>query len=144
MSAYVVSDKTINTIIAGLITANENGYFGPLDLFYRNYNENLKFKKENAEQIGNMLLDLNIFSVEQRYKRGDSMTKNRDLFVYDEKTPTPDMYHFIKALSCYLYQSCEGLARDTKLFNDLYDMRNRIAYVILNKSERYMDAPGWE
>lgn len=82
MSAYVVSNETINCIVNGAIKYWE-------------------YKRLSAEQIGQMLFEENARSVNYRYAENEAAPT----FEFTEKEYTDEQ--IIGCIFCWEYQSCE-------------------------------------
>lgn len=104
MSAFVVSDETINRAIWFLGSARE------LDFIRRQIQECLGVDistLQGKEQLGQAMFDLNCRAVDERY--GENQAREfRDLdYRYRHAIHTSTIQCF-KDLQCWLYQCCEG------------------------------------
>jgi hypothetical protein len=95
MSAYVVSDKHINTLVT----------FGKLHrcrVYFGNPTKSLDFF-DSADQIASILYKANVDSVNYRYNDSESA----DGFKYRTEGVYATPVQIIKACDCFDYQSCE-------------------------------------
>jgi len=139
MSAYIVSDECINKILGFFNYSND-------DLFNYNLYKNLKLLGLDLEKdkynskvldpqlqaLGQKLLNLNFISVNQRYNTKDKPTK----FIF-ENIHLKDPIQALKSLNCFLYQSCEGKAENTKIYKILKDISTDIFKHIVYKLKEY-------
>ena len=101
MSAYVVSNETINCLVNGMI---DHRVIGRID----------------AEMVGQMLLDQNQRSVNYRYSESNQAPKFKferkgDMFggvLIDVKAVYSDS-DIYGCIQCWEYQSCENPGHDT-------------------------------
>lgn len=128
MSAYIVSDTTIHSILR----------YAKHQRFTSICVENMIYDISNEEDVnllGQMLVDQNYRSVNFRYKQNDPAPK----FQYSRSWSTGiTAIEFLKCLSCLEYQSCET---DDWLQTPAYQLIN----VLMRRSFRllagYEDAP---
>jgi hypothetical protein len=140
MSAFVVTNETINNILFGLVHAKNQ----PYKLFPRSEGEltiTAGDSKEMAE-IGKKLFALNCQAVDQRYGNGQSKEFYTEAYQYKPFANVPRMQVY-KSMRCLLYQCSEGNVPDTKLFQDLNDFCNGVARSIISDLPEY-DAASWD
>ncbi len=134
MSAYIVEDKTINKIVGALY------YHGRYGRIYPNpaYGSEILTvcTKEKAEKLAQDLLDLNYKSVNARYREQEEP----HTIAYKNTTPASKV-RLHKALSCFLYQSCEGNCANTELYKQVENYKNRLADDIVHNLEEWDNAP---
>tara|TARA_X000001382_G_scaffold36376_1_gene23999 strand:+ start:948 stop:1361 length:414 start_codon:yes stop_codon:yes gene_type:complete len=134
MSAYIVNKDNLYNVIT-VITKIEG------------YSKTLKNIKErailNPRSLFNELNRLNKFSISERYedeKYNNFLSYNFDDKEYDEARKTFNQYQGLKSLRCYLYQSCEGRAGKTQLYELLNCVSNDFTYDIVNNIPQYENA----
>jgi len=146
MSAFVVSKSHINAIIqAGL-----NVQYKPFTWYHKNEDgelEHYQLTSSNADEIGQMLLDECVHSVQYRYE-GDTIANlpgpsNAEWLIPFEwkpfvKMPTP--VETIKNIHCYAYQSCEHPEWEASNAKDFCDA---LEHSIVSQLPGYDEAP-WE
>ncbi len=142
MSAYIVENATIDAIVCA-IDNNNLGRTGPGihigDLVFANQTD-----------LGRAMVRLNRDSVNQRY--GENETDS----VYEYLEPpfanqaefnhggagNPLVFFTVyKALTCYLYQTCEGNVPETPLFHALERQAGEWAATIISNLPQYDRAP---
>jgi hypothetical protein len=126
MSAFLVEDKTINTIVNWLI--REQFYFSEIPQKLRT----LGFEPAVvafAEALGQAMFQLNIKAVDARYGKGEAATFRKLDYRYHVTEPVP-LVQVVKSLRCWLYQCCEGDVPETELYQ-LFD--DDIMLYLLNK-----------
>lgn len=144
MSAYIVGDETINRILNYI-------YWCPDDLLKWELKRHLKkcgFDYEELKNLnttkeinkclknfGQKLINLNYKSVNYNYNREDKPHK----FKFKEIGSITKI-QFLKSLGCFLYQSCEGKAEQTKLYLNLRDLENSICKNIVYHLKEYDSA----
>jgi hypothetical protein len=126
MSAFMVEDKTINTIVNWL--TREHFYFSEIPYKLRGLGFEMAVSGW-AEALGQAMFQLNIKAVDARYGQGEA-AKFRELnYRYQVTEPVP-LVQVVKSLRCWLYQCCEGDVPETGLYQ-LFD--DDIRLYLLNK-----------
>ena len=104
---------------------------------------------KSAKQIFEILANMNIDSLKQRYPKSyDDMIgiikfiQNADIWQNREKGLT---YHWqlLKSLQCYLYQCCEGNVPDCDLYKELTKLEHTLQSYIISKMPEY-DKAEWK
>lgn len=139
MSAYVVSNETINKILAFMkADCKRNPHiYRPLE------NMNLVWTgKDAAWALGSMMLDLNIDAVCARYsgEKADVLKKDRE-FEHNGVLP-PSRIQVFKSLKCWLYQCSEGDVPETDLFKAFYEVSGNMAKHIVTRTAEF-EAAVW-
>ena len=147
MSAYIVSKSHINALVqAGL----RSGMRARFTWYTRDEDGNLtrmELRHDNADAVGQMLLDENIKSVSSRYPSDrlselPGRTNSEYLMPFEwkpfVKQPTP--LEAIKLIRCYEYQSCEHTEWDTSEAKQFCDC---LKDWLISDLPGYDDAP-WE
>lgn len=137
MSAYMVSDDTINKVVSFLV------YAAIAHKGVARYLENEGYPlvtPEQQETLANKMFDLNIQGVNARYGDGEA-EKFRPLdFKYRLLMPCSPI-HVHKALACLLYQCSEGDIDETPLYKTLTQVNYLIAESIVHNLPAYELAP---
>jgi len=133
MSAYVVSDKTINRIVSFLkIICDEERvlekwkWTGKVikNLLCKNGYGDDSGHACDYEKLAEDLFALNVKSVEGKYGKDNSLTKDVSFDF--------DLCHYaspvrvVKSIACWVYQSCESGCDDDPLFKLLKEIRLHI------------------
>lgn len=139
MSAFMVTDKTINVVVTFLKHqfARDMRYLGeqfaesgyPLET------------EANCEKLGKAMFSLNIGGVNTRYKSGASSFRPLDYKFRLEPGYSPIQAY--KSLSCFLYQCSEGDIEEEDLYKLLDKAKNTLAQFIVNRLEEY-DQANWD
>ena len=98
MSAYIVSNETINTIAWGFVTLGVDYY--PKNSHHRPIRN--VFVNDTIQKIGESLLQQNYDSVNHRY--GETTPAPKEQF---EKPKEFDLGKLYGCIHCYEYQACE-------------------------------------
>jgi len=140
MSAFVVTDKTINQFLFYLSQTGRDSHWLISDL-EKAIGMNLKTGRDLAE-LGKRMFALNCKAVNQRYGP-DSAQDFRALdYAYRlEMVTTP--YQALARLKCWLYQCSEGEVPETPLYKAMEQIAYEIAMHIVTRTPQY-DAAGWE
>ena len=139
MSAYICEANTLYKVM-NLI--KRTGGYGRL---YKKKRALVARLEKEPSLIYNQLAALNKYSIEERYGFNHGMGEvepysnhlfNNCLGMNYNK------YELLKALLCYLYQSCEGKAGEQDLYLLLEAMQDEYALKIVLDSKQYSVA-GW-
>lgn len=142
MSAFVVSDETINKIVSLLYTKANN-----FDNWFK-YNA-LKLQKiqglypetpENAERLAGKMFELNIAAVNARYGGGEA-EKFRSLDFSFQLNYPGSQIAAIKALDSWLYQCSEDDIDYSRLFRAMEEIRNALCLDYVHRTKEYEAAP---
>lgn len=134
MSAYVVENVTINRILTFLNRQD-------VDSELRRPIEELGYNLSNVcdlEHLGDAMLELNIFSVMERYGR-DLLDIPGEPFALAVE-PCVGRVQPFKSLGCFLYQSCEGRADGEPLYKALRLVEELLGEKVSCQSQAYEDA----
>jgi len=139
MSAFIVSDTTLQTIVRFLDLdvrfSNSSKCYGCLNRILQKQGFNFEYPEHKDRLIKEMAL-LNRLGVNARY---DENKIEQDVRFIDDFPPS--LMQAYKSLGCFLYQCCEGDIPDT---NDLYkmlaDIKNQMAHAIVRNLKEYNDA----
>jgi len=147
MSAFVLNKSHINAIIqAGL-----NVQHKPFTWYHKNETgelEHHQLTSDNADQIGQMLLDECVHSVQYRYEDSDSIANlpgpsNAEWlipFVWKPFVKTATPVETIKNIRCYEYQSCEHPEWEG---SNAHDFCEALRHCVESQLPGYDEAP-WE
>lgn len=99
MSAFIVTDNHIHALV---------GYAIRHDVSYRVNGNRVAITENNADEIGQILVDENYRSVHQRYaERTKGYFGDAESGYKFKRQPLPDAVTMIKAVHCFEYQACE-------------------------------------
>ena len=101
MSAYIMNEDEINTIVSYFIDPNHATGEGAWLKIGDNYDY---LNANNSAQVAKILMDENIRSVNSRYREE---TQSDYEFEYIPSARKRPVGNIIGALECYEYQSCE-------------------------------------
>ena len=129
MSAYIVEDETINTIVNFLANCEqEKKLWIILPLRKLGYDLLNPFQ---CKRLAEEMYTLNCDSIEQRYGEGEAEEMSGgQIFIY-RNTPFSNRVQVLKSLACFLYQSCEGDCEETPLYEALERIKGILAYHIM-------------
>ena len=122
MSAFICSDKHINTIVTWAGKHNVSAYHGVPGRSYP--------VSGNEQEVANELLDENVKSVNYRYKEDDPVEPIG--FVFEDDASAIQIYKLCQSLAC---QSCEHPEWETSLSK---------AYVNAIQNRAVQSVPGYE
>lgn len=140
MSAWIVDNDSINKIVNSFYWLKDNTYlrdelkrkFGlSFEGFHKDLNEELR-------KFGQMLVDLNRSSVNQRYNEEEKPFE----FVFSDVKPL-SIFQFLKSIECLSYQSCEGNCDKTELYKFLQELEEHLRYLVIQDIPEYKKAK-WE
>ena len=142
MSAFIVSDTTLQTIVRFLDLdvrfSNSSKCYGCLNRILQKQGFNFEYPEHKDRLIKEMAL-LNRLGVNERY--GEKALEKEVRFIDDF---APSLVQAYKSLGCFLYQCAEGDIPDE---NDLYKMFNEIyhqmAHVLARTLPEY-DQAKWD
>jgi hypothetical protein len=133
MSAYIMADDEINTIVSYFIDPNhgvDSGAWVRLGESEWNY-----LAEGNAAKVAAILKAENIRSVNAKY--GDNENPAY-VFEYDRKARNRPVGNIIGALDCYEYQACETNDWHTSLAHEIIgDLRKHLLKVIAEADGTY-------
>lgn len=132
MSAYMVSDETINRIISYLQFSKDFDW----ELTKAGYD--LK-KLSDRKTLGARMFALNRRGVDSRYGRGQAKEFRALSYKY-AIVITPTKVQAFKSLSCLLYQCMEGKVPEHAFYKFLTRLHDQIAVLIVQESEAYQKA----
>ena len=102
MSAYIMNDDEINTIVSYFL--NPNNAYGEGAWLRLGESEWNNLNRDNAPKVAAILKAENIRSVNAKYGENDNPAY---VFEYDRNAYKRPMGNIIGALDCYEYQACE-------------------------------------
>lgn len=130
MSAFVVSDKHINSMLSFIRSENRYGFIVCHDnkTFSFDLNDN-----ESAKELGQILLDENYRSVNHRY-HGDEAEPHKLAF---KRVSVISPVQMLKCIQCLNYQSCETDDWDDTL---AYKVLRCMSSIAIGKLDGYEEA----
>ena len=131
MSAFMVSDKTINQIVTHLKDDRESASRVRCEL-----QEHFDIDpKMMPEVLGELLFKLNIDGVNSRY--GENEAQEFRPLDYKFKYALASRVVALKALQCWKYQCSEGDVVETKLYKIMEDYENALCHAIVRGLPEY-------
>ena len=113
MSAFIVDKIHIDGLVQAMLESN--GFHSPFRYFFKDKSHAVV--KENANDIGSMLWEENLKSIDSRYpdckEDGkypgpiDFSTKDIVSYTYKRASQRVKLIDALKAIDCYEYQTCE-------------------------------------
>ena len=137
MSAFVVENKTINSVVNTLAQLRDaehiKRYISEAGYDLSTY--------EGKKKLAVEMFSANVRSVNARYDEND---KAEDMgFKYLATIPTTAMQCY-KSLGCWEYQTCEGDIPETSVVYGVMDqVYHKLAHYIVSRSDEYERAK-WE
>lgn len=126
MSAYLVSDNTINAILPYLFS-KEGRFLGDPALGI-----------DSKEELGKRMAHLNDEAMDARYGAG---TAASDRYIY-RAGPAVSQVTALKQLRCWIYQCSQGSVPDSPLYRALDKLSfETLAYGIAGSLPEYTAAP---
>lgn len=136
MSAFVVEDRCINSLVAFLSTAqaSRSGMLcmlcmlrldglGRLDVY------------GNRQELAHRMMEMNLSAVNARYSERTAVA----MHYAEMSAPTP--IQALKSLSCFLYQCAEGDVPETNpLYAQLREVETALLHVIVSHLPEYQAA----
>jgi hypothetical protein len=138
MSAFIVEDKTINTIITML--KNSESCFNSSWYIRKLKESGYYFEDGGEEKLGREMFELNCRAVDERYGEGQAK-EFRNLNYSFNHQPFYTVISAYKSLQCWLYQCSEGTVPESPLFKLMQDISNNIANHIVSRMPEYEKAP---
>lgn len=139
MSAFVVEDQTINSVVTFLANrAGGNGYYYPATIVA---DEGYDLSTDEGRRaLGEDMFALNCRAVDERYGAG-SASEFRPLDYSYSRAGTSSKVAAFKALGCWKYQCSEGLVPESKLYRLMRDVYHAMAVDIVHGLPAYEKAP---
>jgi hypothetical protein len=115
MSAFIVADKTINTIVHWLDRALEETY-GTTIIRQKLLEQGFDASEAGwTDRLGYAMFQLNVIAVDARYGSGEAK-RFRPLDYHYEVPESVPLVQVLKSLQCWLYQCNEGDVPTTALY----------------------------
>ena len=136
MSAFVVSDLTINRVVSYL------HYLACSNVLGHTMLENIGFdlKSEvDCKALAEAMFSLNVHAVDQRYGDGQAQEFRALDFHYNPIVP-PSAIQALKSLSCWHYQCTEGDTTEHLLYRSMDEIQNILALHIVYSLKEYDQA----
>lgn len=138
MSAWIVENENINNIVNSFYWLNDNSYLrGELKEKFNIDIEKVEDEDLNKElkKFGQMLADLNQYSVNERYNQDNKPFK----FVYSD-VKSSSIFQFLMSIQCLKYQSCEGYCEEKEEFKFLRQIEDTLKSKIISEIPEYQKA----
>lgn len=130
MSAFEVSNKTMQKVIWGIKTVCRESFHSPEKL---GISDIYDYKQWN--DLGKRLFEMNIEAVNQRYEEKNN---TKVFFIYNQ--PECTKFEALKAMECLLYQCSEGNVIETPLYKELDLYVNLMQKNIIKEMPEYENA----
>lgn len=117
MSAYIMNDDEINTIVSYFL--DPNAAYGEGAWLRLGESEWNNLNRDNAPKVAAILKAENIRSVNAKYGENDNPAY---VFEYDRTASKRPIGNIIGALDCYEYQACEAEDWDKSLAHEIVQM----------------------
>src|SRR3990167_7568836 len=139
MSAFIVSDKTLQDIVSYLDLdvrfSNTSKCYGSLGRILLKRGFNLELQEHKDRLIKEMAL-LNRLGVNERYNEQEN---EHDVRYVDQFCPT--IIQAYKSLGCFLYQCCEGdIPKKNELYKMFEEIKSEMAEYIVSHLPEYEKA----
>ena len=139
MSAFIVSDKTLQNVVRFLtLDLNSSGNkicYGLINRLLLKGGFNLEYAEHRDRLIKEMAL-LNRAGVNERY---DEKETEKHVCFINGRLPT--MIQAYKSLGCFLYQCCEGdIPGKSDLYRMFDEIKNELAHTIVHNLSEYNEA----
>jgi len=139
MSAFMVDDKTINSVVTWLTREVQSSRF-TLDWLAREYDVDLTSDGWD-EKLAHAMFQLNCDGVNARYGAGEA-EKFRPLnFTYKPEIHY-SLVQVLKSLQCWKYQCNEGDVPQTRLYQFFEEVEHHLALKIVMNLPEY-DKATW-
>lgn len=142
MSAYLVSDKQLSVMAKSLAYyCNRHPFTKSFMLHKLRYTVNSE-EFDNltdawmAEKFFKRMLNLNVFSLAERYEENtfDKVSEDNETYKYDDNAPILEIPALIKLIENWQYQSCEGNAENTQVYILFEVLKNELAVFYATKN----------
>lgn len=133
MSAFIVSDETINRVIAFLHYKTSARYYYPLHIFEGRYDLS---DRGTCESLAQAMFALNVEAVKQGYPH-KAAEEFRPLDFQFRLVIPGDSLETLKDLECWLYQCTEGSVVETELFKLMEETSHLMALDIVHNLPAY-------
>ena len=147
MSSFIVSNATINRIVAVLEYATQWKRLFPNPVYV---NETLQvFNTKSAKDLGQRLYDINVAAINHRYPDAVKNINNAPGTIDDNGNHVPYKYEMVlpgtrfqglKAIDCLVYQCSEGDIVNHPLYKALKDYGLAICSAIVSDMPEYENA----
>lgn len=136
MSAFIVSDATINQVISFINSDTRNPHiYRPLESIGLAWDS-----RDAREDIGNKMFDLNIRGVEARYGEGKAEECRPLNYKYVSEAFASRIQAY-KSLQCWLYQCSEGhIPEESDLWKAFDAVESKMARHIVGRLSEYQNA----
>ncbi len=141
MSCFIVSAENIGNqaeFIADLLNGGPSAYYiSPSEALRAVLSDCKQSGLYDAHKIYRKLYIANLKAYNGRYN--DNV---REFEKYKPRAVPTNLKRLHKQISCYLYQCAEDPVYNTPIYEAIEDLKNRIANIIVQKSEDY-DSYEW-
>ena len=138
MSAFVVEDKTINSVVTWLKREVATNRHFTLDRLAREYGIDLTSAGWDAK-LAQAMFQLNCDGVNARYGKGEA-EKFRPLNFTYKAEDYSSLVQVLKSLQCWQYQCSEGDVPETRLYQFFEAVEHHVALQIVMDLPEYKKA----
>lgn len=132
MSAFIVTNQTIDAVVDGIIRVQKEWGSTPLGF---SMGPVLVSTWRDYDKLGQALWDMNVDAVDARYNEKNEREKYRhshaDVGAIVE----------LKQMQCFLYQCAEGDVPETELYKAVKEYERRLASQIISNMAEWKQAP---
>ena len=141
MSAFVVSDSTINAAITWLDTVSGKNAFSHISAhMLPEAGYEVRKEIDAYERLATDMFQLNVDAVNQRYSGGAAEFRPLN-FKYSKDYSAHNAVRALKLLECWQYQCSEGDVPERPLYQLMGRIIGKIALGIVHDTEAYDRAP---
>jgi len=141
MSAFVVSDSTINAAVSWISFTDRDRSFSHLTSYLLpEAGYDIKNDPEALPRLASEMFALNVDAVNARYQGGAEQFRTLD-FTYQLDLSARGAVGALKLLQCWHYQCSEGDVPETPLYQLMGRVIGAIALGIVCQTEAYDRAP---
>ena len=135
MSAFMVEDTTINSVVTWLKREVATNRHFTLDRLAREYGVDLTSDNWD-EKLAQAMFQLNCDGVNARYGKGEAETFRPLHFTYKPEIQYSPV-QVLKSLQCWHYQCSEGDVPETKLYQFFEEVEHHLALKIVMSLPEY-------
>ena len=141
MSAFVVSDSTINAVVSWIDAMRNSRSFSHISAYLLpQAGYDIEHDPEALNRLATEMFALNVDAVNQRYNGRAAEFRSLE-FQHELDYSARDAFHALKLLHCWEYQCSEGDVPETPLFQLMGNVAGQIARGIVCQTEAYDRAP---
>lgn len=135
MSAFIVSDKTINNIVSYLSTSQRS--------WIKNQFEEIGYKfdrNDDLDKLASDLFHMNCDAVDCRYGKGTSANDTAEYPAFRFRYVLSNLMQVYKSLECLIYQCSEGDIDEKPLYKVIVKMKHSLSSEIISNLPQYQSS----